>query len=161
MNDINIYEQRLMEAILSKSKSQIYKEAKLEWHVASIRIGNYQCACGKNPIKKLCFLYNKVTYDYLIVGSSCVKKYLNIDTNQYFKEIELLRKGKLLGRHYFSLIADSANLSEWERGFYENMYEFNRISSKQQTIIDKINTKILTTINNTESVLDKFPFGKV
>lgn len=151
---INKYEQRLSEELLSKSYSTDYEIAKLEWELACVCESDYTCACGKTPIKRLCFLYNNTTNKYCIVGSSCVKKYLYIDTKHYFQSIEALKTGKLIDKKYLPFVLSKVYLTEWEHKFYHNMYDFKRISIKQKEIINRINTKILNVVTNVHIMLN-------
>ena len=72
------YEQ-LLKSVLEKSKSQIWEEAVKEWEIQDCdedETCSTRCVCGKEGLRYLFMIRNRVTYKVLYpIGSSCIKKF--------------------------------------------------------------------------------------
>jgi hypothetical protein len=146
---INPYEQRLISALLLKSSipnMNNYPLAKKEWKLESISEGVGTCACGKTPIKQLCLLRNTLSGFSLIVGSTCVEKYLEIDCKYLYKDIELAKKNKFVSNKTLEFAIESLVINTWEFNFYNDLRKLSRLSEKQKALLMKINNNILKLI---------------
>ena len=115
MNLIMSNEYRLIQIVLSHSKSQEWDNAVEEW-----KIWDYEedsscersCICGKEHIKYLFRICNKVNGNMLFpIGSSCIRKFGRLDLNEevdivegIFKLLHVVRDNEFieLSSEYFS-----------------------------------------------------------
>jgi hypothetical protein len=126
-----------------------YDLAKKEWKLESISSGSGRCACGKNPIKQLCLLRNTLSGFSLIVGSTCVEKYLHIECKYLFKDLEIAKKNGFVSKEGLRFALDSFVINAWQFEFYNDLRKFGKLSEKQQIQLDKINRCILKLLKET------------
>lgn len=136
----------LKEAILEKSKSKTWKEAKREWRLDRIyeRDTNEpfaSCACG-HRIKEVCTIKNLKNGAELVVGNCCVKQFGYHDTDKVHKAIA---KGKL-NKSTIELAFEKEIINEWEHTFILDTFRKRKLSEKQLNIRNRIETKIFREI---------------
>ncbi len=153
---LNPYEARLIEAMLPLSTTDIWEQAKKEWYLTHIEEGVGNCACGKNPIKYLCFLKNKMTSNEVIVGSTCADKYLQIYTDCLFKDLAILAGEKIafLSEQNLRITYDLQYINDWEYSFYNDIkskWDIKKLSEKQHKIVDKIHGQVAKIIKPKEA----------
>lgn len=62
--------------LIKKSFSDDYKIAIMEWTKENYEEGDDKCICTTH-IKHLYYIYNKLTYNTIIVGSKCIKQFMD------------------------------------------------------------------------------------
>lgn len=141
-------EKELRAQILARSVNQSdFDIAKKEWILKRVYYGTGSCLCGHTPIAKLCQLHNKLNHQDVIVGSTCVQKFIGIKTESLFSDYIYIKKdiqafvGKLLIQYLF----EAGIINEWEKEFLLSTFgkKFERLSEKQQAKRIQINNKIL------------------
>lgn len=148
---LNPYERKLIETMLPLSTVDIWEQAKKEWYLTHVEEGVGNCACGKNPIKYLCFLRNKETEKEVIVGSTCAGKYLSIYTDLLFKDLAILSGEKLafLSEQSLRITYDLQYINDWEYGFYTDVkckWNIAALSEKQKKIVDRIHKEVAKVV---------------
>lgn len=152
-------EENAMESNFKKLKKTIidlsvekndFNKAKLEWELFRIYFTNEfgQCHCGQK-IKKHCHLRNTKNGNETWVGTSCVKKFMDIDSGSLFDGLKRLQK-KIDAKPNTVLI-DYA----WRNGYLYGQNELNflkriqskrKMPAKQNDWLIKINRRILQMI---------------
>ncbi len=153
---LNPYEASLIETMLPLSTTDMWEQAKKEWYLTHIEEGAGSCACGKNPIKYLCFLKNKETRKEVVVGSTCASKYLSIYTDLLFKDLAILagEKRAYLSEQSLRITYDLQYINDWEYGFYIDVkckWDIDNLSEKQRKIIDRIHGQVAKIIKPKEA----------
>lgn len=151
---MNQHFKRLFSHILQLSTSGLtWEQALPEWEVGSVSISENVCPCGVT-IKLNCHIHNLVTGARTIVGSTCVKRFLGIETVNEVN-IESLFNGlvKLQEDHTRSpskaVIAYAKNNSfiyESEEEFLLKIVNKKGLSEKQDAWRSKIVRRILNQI---------------
>lgn len=146
-------ERILKERIIERSLADNWEDAVKEWSVHKMYIGHGACTCGKKNIKRICVIKNPKTKLAVAVGSSCVHKFMNIPTQTMFTDITKLHKNKLhiVKECTAKLAFETKRITEWEYNFYVSIYQFSKLSAKQEAIVLKINAKLTTLINIPEN----------
>uniref|UniRef100_A0AC34RDV8 Uncharacterized protein n=1 Tax=Panagrolaimus sp. JU765 TaxID=591449 RepID=A0AC34RDV8_9BILA len=87
---------RLQKEIISRSRSNRWNDAKLEWELKFIYKSNDEtCLCGQKPISELCVLRNNENGNEAVVGNVCVKKFMDMDqADKIFQAFNGVAKGK-------------------------------------------------------------------
>jgi hypothetical protein len=145
-------ELKLRENLLKLSNNkQDWDKAKFEWKFLTISKDKASCLCGKNPIYKLCHMFNKINHNHAIIGTTCVAKYLHIPADIIYDDILIkLKEGLnyLVSIETIEFGFDLRLLSEWERDFYLNITKAwkKKMTDKQKEVIIKLNGKLLAGV---------------
>jgi hypothetical protein len=124
--------------LLKHSNNGDYLEAIKEWNLVYIEVEENHCICGKQILKN-CNIKNKSNGNDLIVGSTCVKKFLGIETEHMFKEL----KNKMSYHYsYIEELHGKNKISDWEATFLVSLINFKKLSVKQKEWFKKIDKKI-------------------
>jgi len=84
--------QKLLAAhIIKRSAASTFDQARLEWRLDYIIIGDTNCPCSQ-AIKEVCFIINPVTKHTTYVGNVCINKFFGIDTGNMFASLAKLTK---------------------------------------------------------------------
>jgi len=84
----------LVQAILSNSEADNWAEAKLEWKCVDVVLNKPSvCECGQH-IHNQYIIENMLTYNVLVVGSTCVKKFENQSMTEFVTLQEKLARTK-------------------------------------------------------------------
>jgi len=155
MKETTKNEFQLMERIVEMSVADSFQEAKLEWFLKAIYKGDDTCLCGHSPINNLCVLHNKKNGNETIVGSSCVQKFIGIDTQKLFASYALIVKDEksYLDEKFIEYLFEHEIITEWERGFLLSTCrkKFEWLSEKQQAMRVKINKKVIEYMTRKET----------
>lgn len=161
---------RLIDVVINKSQSKDWDIAVKEWYCKSNFKNNGVCECGHSIIENY-IIKNKVNDNELIVGSTCVKKFNNLEMDQYVDEVERkykdvlklqrlkakeeLKYNKLkqdqidskipmsVRKQYLQKRYDIGIINKFEFDFYNSIYWKINLTDKQQSLKLKINNKIL------------------
>lgn len=102
----NMYFEQLKRTVLSCSKSNVWQEAKNEWHVSGQRLDKSDddtCVCGYHPITNLYEITNDETGDVLFpIGSVCIKKFESSRMNQGMQVASQMASLMLHDKKYFA-----------------------------------------------------------
>lgn len=139
---MNKYEERLTTELLARSMSKDWDTAKTEWFLHHVMEGVSTCICGKNPIQKICILENKYNKDQVILGSTCVEKYMFIKCEHIFTDMAALRKGRFVKLATLDYAKSRGFVNDWEYGFYLNLQKFKKLSEKQMEKFDSISRRL-------------------
>lgn len=139
--------QQLKNEILSRSRSQVWSEAKKEWYLLTVWRSDapMTCLCGHTPIIEICVIKNRETGIQTRVGNVCVHNFLNLKSHLVFDCL-----GRIADDEYAALNEETRELAfsngwvdEWERRFSESTMRKRKLSGKQLNQRARINTKIL------------------
>lgn len=153
---------KLMEEVITNSKSDTWEEAKKEWRCIGVSEGEgNECLCGHFIINEY-HIQNKQSKKTLIVGSSCVKKFKEKEMTDYVKLQEKKKqKAKKRLKQYddlkyrqsknkipLSIKLDYINkrlhlLNQTEYDFYMQIYYKDTLTFKQIKFKESINRKLL------------------
>lgn len=133
---------RLIDSLLAKSTSTEWDIAKLEWELTQITVGSDTCSCGKTSIHRICLLTNVSTLQTAILGSTCVEKYLYINCEHIFKDVEKGFGNRFVKLTTLEFAYSRKYISEWEFNVYNNLRSWKKLSDKQKVIRDKVNSRV-------------------
>jgi hypothetical protein len=144
---------QLMERIVEMSVADDFQKAKLEWILVRIyKQDDGQCLCGHSPIINNCVLKNKLNGQETIVGSSCVQKFIGIQTNTLFMSYTLISKDNraYLGLEFIEYLHEHSVINDWEYEFLKSTFrkKFEWLSEKQQEKRIQINQKVIAYMTN-------------
>ena len=125
-------------SLIDNSISTDYHKAVEEWDFMYAYEEEECCICGKN-ILKCCLIQNKYNYKKLVVGSTCVKKFLGIETEGMFKEL------KNRNKYVYSYVEElhgKNKINDWEATFLISLIKFKTLSVKQREHFGKIDKKV-------------------
>jgi hypothetical protein len=149
----------LMERIVQKSIADNFQEAKLEWILVSIVKGNDECLCGHSPIKNLCILRNKNNCEQVIVGSTCVQKFIGIKTEPLFVSYKIVLDNEeaYLGKELIEYLHEHGIINDWEHDFLMSTIgkKFEWLTEKQQLKRIQINKKVIDYMNRQVEKIEK------
>lgn len=148
MTDIDGYNfKRLRDAIISKSVSNDWNFAKLEWRLESVYSADEPetCLCGHHPIIEICVLRNEKNSNHAEVGNVCVKKFMGIASNKVFDCLRRIRDEitRAPNAETIDLFHRQGVLSDWEWTFSTSTWRKRDLSPKQMDSRISINQKIL------------------
>jgi hypothetical protein len=124
----------LKKKILESSLSKDWETAKKEWRVVDITISSTpsKCLCGHSPITKLCEIVNNSSGIVEIVGSCCLKKFMDSKSEQIVKSFKKLDgKIKALPKSIIDLAKEYRIITSWERNFYLKMGRRTNLNSME------------------------------
>lgn len=138
--------------IMKLSKSQVWESAKVEWGLDYIDFLTWpdQCLCGHYPILNACYISNSVTNKTALVGNCCVKKFLNMPSDKIFKSYEKLKASgdSAMNNELAQLAHRNKWITDWEYSFSLDTFRKRNLTSKQWQARVKINTKVLTAMED-------------
>ena len=131
-------EYKLTEEILTRSESNNWDSAKLEWSLSYVYESDEPetCLCGHFPIKNICVLQNKHSQSCVTVGNCCVKKFMGLESDKIFQAINRVRKDieRALNAEAIEYGFKEGWINDWERGFYLDTMRKKKPSPKQKSI---------------------------
>lgn len=144
--------QKLEGIVVSRSVAGSFDDAKTEWRLKRVEFSNTPTTCiCDHPIHKLCWIENKHNKNTLLVGSTCVTKFINKNllVDKLFVALDKLNKNPDDGCPKILInYAHTQNyINDWEKSFIEslgNRYGVN-LTDKQLEHRRKINKKILVS----------------
>lgn len=146
-------EYKLTEEIISRSRSNVWDIAKLEWNLHQIYEAEEQetCLCGHFPIIEICTLRNKVNGKFATVGNCCVKKFIGLPSDLIFQAVKRIRKDnqKSLNTEAIQHAYDKGWITEWEYNFSIDTMRKRNLSQRQIDTRMKINDKMLLNLKRT------------
>lgn len=161
--------EKLREHIISLSESDDFERARNEWELFNVELSEdiegETCPCGKTGIRELCYIHNIKNGKKIFVGNVCVKKFMHIDTGNFFNGIRKLRETPESNPNFdvikhaqkFGYLHDNKEGNEYD--FLCNIRRKRKLSDKQKRWRAKIVRRILEKIvvsrvkpnNHTES----------
>lgn len=156
-------ELQLMERIVEMSVADDFQKAKLEWILVRIyKQDDGQCLCGHNPIANNCMLKNKLNGNEAIVGSSCVQKFIGIQTNKLFASYAMIAEDlqAYLGLELIEYLHEHGIINDWEREFLKSTFrkKFEWLLDKQKDKRIQINKKVVEYMTGKK---ETFGFGDI
>lgn len=133
---------RLIDSLLAKSRDTEWDIAKLEWELTQITVGTGTCSCGKTPIHRICLLTNVSTAQTAILGSTCVEKYLYINCEHIFKDVEKGFGDRFVKLATLEFAYSRGYVTEWEFNVYQDLRSWRKLSEKQKGVRDKVNSRV-------------------
>ncbi|MCE7517177.1 hypothetical protein LZG37_03425 [Halomonas titanicae] len=138
-------EYRLTSEIISRSVSDIWDAAKLEWALSAVYEAEEPetCLCGHFPIIELCILHNPSNGNYATVGNCCVKKFLGLNSEKIFQAIKRVRKDseRALNAEAIEHGFNRGWINQWERDFYISTMRKRKLYPKQLAKRIQVNEK--------------------
>jgi len=139
--------EKLIQAILKKSISKDWGEARKEWYVDFIDQKPTHCPCG-HPIVNRCHLVNNKNNEKMYVGNVCVKNFVGIDMSSAFSGLNRLKED-ITANANASLLECLKNkdiFKEYEFDFLMKMKNKRKFTEKQIRWKTSLNKKILETM---------------
>jgi hypothetical protein len=148
MKKISKNEYVLMDEIVGMSKADNFQQAKLEWILIRIyKEPGGVCLCGHAPITNHCVLKNKLNGNETIVGSSCVQKFIGIQTEKLFSSYLLIVKDihSYLSLEFINYLFEHEIINDWEREFLKSTERksFDWLTERQKSKRVQINNKVI------------------
>jgi hypothetical protein len=153
---------KLIARVLECSTNEDWSIAKTEWECTEVYEGVNNCECGKKILHNY-IIKNKHNSNELVVGSTCVNKFgdKNMDNFVKVKEderkavdkekksYEKLKAKQLSGNIPISITKAQLNkahtnkiVNDFELTFYNDVYDYAKLSPKQIALKQKINDKL-------------------
>jgi len=140
---------KLRNVILEHSKSQDFSTASREWEPVwydeDVECES-ECICGKQHIKELNAIRNKNNGVELIVGSECIKYFIeDLDTTNIFSRLTEIKSDptKAMTPKLLAAIEKLNILNDWDLRFYKDTQRKQLLSLKQLEKRDSINKKVI------------------
>lgn len=139
---------QLMQRIVEMSQADDFQQAKQEWILVRIyKQDDGQCLCGHSPILNHCVLKNKFNGNETVVGSSCVQKFIGIQTDKLFASYTMIVKDlqAYLGMEFIEYLHEHGVINDWEYEFLKSTFrkKFEWLSDKQKDKRIQINKKVI------------------
>ena len=132
--------------LVDRSKANSYTKALTEWDIVKFqkRIHEEKCLCG-NSITNLVYCTNRYTKTEILTGSCCCKKFMKINVDSYFTNLNKLKLNLslILPINILNLYYNNNVINEWEYNFLIGLRKFKKLSLKQMQLLERINLKIL------------------
>lgn len=153
--------QKLEGIVTTRSVASTFDHAKTEWKLRSVQYSDEpnNCICD-HPIHKLCWIENKHNRNKLLVGSTCVTKFINknLMVDKLFIGLDKLNKNEDDGcpKIVYNYAHEQGYINDWERSFIEslgNRYGVN-LTEKQLEHRQKIHQKILVSTGYRRRVIE-------
>lgn len=147
---------KLTNKLIELSNANNWDQALEEWSIDVIEYSESpeKCACGKFPIKELCWIKNRKNYNKLLVGNCCVKKFMkkkfDISSDLIFQARRRVSKSiyNAFNRETIFYAEKENWINEWEKDFYFDTMRKHILSTKQMSKRASINQKIMYKLNN-------------
>lgn len=140
-------QEQLHEEIIARSEATTWALARQEWGLKNIWMSDtaQTCLCGPHPIKEICEIENQVNGATTEVGNCCVNHFLGMNSEQFFTSVRKVRadgeasfnEATIEFAHGLGIITD------WERGFYLDIWRKRVLSPKQLNRKRQINEKMM------------------
>jgi hypothetical protein len=144
---------KLVNAIVESSESKNFELACKEWTLFYTYIDDEitHCKCGQQ-IKERCFITNVKNNNELMVGNSCIKKFINEEIGETVKSIHVGLK--FIQKNEFDRHAPDALMDDALSRNFINLWEVNfkksiagstqrKLSNAQLRTLQSINAKLL------------------
>lgn len=144
--------QKLEGIVISRSVASTFAHARTEWRLQFVQFSDSpdNCICN-HAIHKLCWIENKHNKNKLLVGSTCVTKFINknLMVDKLFLGLDKLNKVEQDGcpKIVYSYAHTQNYINDWELSFLQslgNRYGVN-LTEKQLDNRLKIHQKILVS----------------
>lgn len=118
--------QKLEGIVTARSVAGSFPEAKTEWRLSKVEYSDkdYTCICD-HPIHKLCWIENKHNGNKLLVGSTCVTKFINADlmVDALFTGLQRINKAEQDGcsRLVANYAFQQGYINDWELSFLQSL----------------------------------------
>jgi hypothetical protein len=146
-------EYKLSQNIISRSESNVWDIAKLEWALNEVYEADEPetCLCGHFPIIEVCVLRNNSNGKSAVVGNCCVKKFIGLPSDKIFRSVKRVRKDntKALNVEALKHAHEKKWINDWEFNFGIDTMRKRNLSDKQLQTRVKINEKMIRNIKRT------------
>ena len=138
---------QLTREIVSRSRSEFWDAAKLEWVLHEVFESEEPetCLCGHFPIIENCVLLNKVNGNFATVGNCCVKKFMGLPSDLIFQAVKRVRGdvSRSLNGEALAHALGRGWINDWEHGFYLKIMRKKNLTDKQEAKKRQINEKFM------------------
>jgi hypothetical protein len=143
-------QEKLHDHIIGLSNADSWQNARSEWILESVYHSEQPetCPCGQFPIVEICVIRNRFNGNTTEVGNVCVKNFLKLPSEGLFKSIRYVREdaSRSFSIEMILYAYEKRIINDWEYKFYGSIRGKRRLSGKQLTKKDQINSKILKAI---------------
>jgi len=130
-SDINQFK----DILIASSQGTEYSEVIKEWDVGFITESPNKCICGQD-IMENCHINNKLNGNELVVGNTCINKFMNINMKSCFTGAKNVKKKKNPTKQYIEYCLNKKMINEWEAKFMLDMRNKRRFTKKQLQLRD-------------------------
>jgi len=143
-------QERLHREIIARSEADTWDKARSEWDLKTIHISDDPevCLCGHNPIREICTIHNRENGAEVDVGNCCVNHFLGLESEKLFVSIRKLKydAGASLNQDAIEYAFSRRIITEWEYGFYLDIWRKRKLSKKQLDVKNRINAKVMAAV---------------
>lgn len=145
-------EVKFRSAILAKSVSSDWDEAKAEWvlHFVYNDGSDRSCECEHSPIHQICIIKNRKNSNELEVGNVCVRRFLRLMSQRVFSVIKRLQSDieKSLNLKSLELFRERGVISYAEEQDYREYWRRRkRLTDAQRLQKADINQRVLAYVS--------------
>jgi hypothetical protein len=152
-------EYKLTQEIIKRSVAKTWKNARTEWELESAILSDEPeaCLCSHYPILEICTLINRENGKKAVVGNCCVKKFLNLPSNEIFSAIKRVQADnrKSMNRETLDYAFAKGWITPKDMDFYSDTLRKLKLSSKQRKWRIDINERVLRRIEEESRVRRK------
>lgn len=136
---------KFFKKVMELSESKKWNEAKKEWEQIEItEVDNEEdygeCICGKNPIKEMIQMFNKLNHNEIIVGNCCINRFFGI--KGFNKIFGAIKKGKI-NKAIIEDVYSKKRINYWEYNFLIDVWRKKKLSEKQSKKLENLKIRIL------------------
>ncbi|MDQ0838899.1 hypothetical protein [Sphingomonas faeni] len=141
-------EEKFKAAIILRSNSKIWAEAKSEWelHLVYDDPAERACECGHQPINQICVIKNKDNNKEAEVGNVCVHRFMKLASQRVLSVLKRVRWDlkKSLNPAALDLFARRGVISNDERSEYLDYWrKRTNLTDEQKAQKNDINVRVL------------------
>jgi hypothetical protein len=143
-------QKQLQQEIIRRSVASNWRDARSEWILSEVYFADEPdtCLCGQYPIIELCVLTNQKNGREAIVGNRCVKRFLNLSSDQIFTGLKRVKAkpDAALNEAAIRYAHRRRWISDWELNFYLDTRAKRKLTDKQAAKRLEINQKVTANV---------------
>ncbi len=147
----------LMREIIARSTTNDWHLAKTEWTLTGFElldpgVDSGTCLCGHNPIRELCYIRNQNTTSEVVVGNSCVKRFLGLPTQAVFTSIRrvMLDDSRCLNAQALDILLEKGIIATEDHRLLVESSRKRKISASLYALRRRVNEAGITYFRRRE-----------
>ena len=142
---------KLSREIISRSEADDWRDAKHEWTLVGIYFADSPgtCLCGHSPINECCVLENRFNGLEVVVGNSCVNKFLNLPSSKLFAAVKRIGEGIECSPNeaLIDFAFEKRWINDYERSFLNDTKRKRQMTTKQMAWRVRLNRALLYRVS--------------
>ncbi|WP_332640580.1 hypothetical protein [Brevundimonas sp.] len=144
--------QKLSDEIVSRSVSDDWLQAKLEWDLEYVYEypPHKTCLCGHHPIENICVIRNDINRTRAEVGNVCVHKFLGMQSKRVFAALRRVRAdiSKSLNPRSIEMFMGLRVVSAQDADLYLEFWRKRKhVTPDQMKLRLRVNTAVLAYVD--------------